>query len=281
MRFIPKELKENVNISPRSLLKEFFLLLCATLGIVLIIYIGLGFAVDLVVPKLPPGIETKLGEIYSRAYEDKGDKTAAGIKLQKLLDTLIEELPSREPPYKVHLVHDPMVNALALPGRNIVVFSALIKEVESENGLAFILAHELGHFANKDHLRGLGRTLVMLTISTALLGADNTVTKFLLNSLQNVEMKFSQRQERMADSFGLDLLSKKYGHVAGTVDFFERMSKKEGRGQFLYYFATHPHPEVRLKAIKKQIHEKGYLVKEKIPLDESFLDISYLSSSTE
>ena len=100
-----------------------------------------------------------------------------------------------------------------------------------------------------------------------------------MNSLLNVEMKFSQRQEKMADLWALDLLNNRYGHVSGAADFFEKMSKKEKKGRILYYFAPHPYPENRVKTLEEQIQEKGYLVlvKEKIPLDEVFKDIPSVS----
>jgi Zn-dependent protease with chaperone function len=130
----------------------------------------------------------------------------------------------------------------------------------------------LGHFANGDHLRGLGRMLVLLTISTAISGSDNFVNEFLMNSLLNVEMKFSQKQEKMADLFALDLLNKKYGQVAGATDFFEILGDRDPKSRFLYYFATHPHPHDRVKALEKMIKSKGYLLKEKHPLDKAFRD---------
>lgn len=274
MKYTPKELKENVNISRTSPIREFFLLLGGVLGVILIVYIALGFAVDIVVTKLSPEIEQSLGRLYSKIYENT-EETTTGIQLQEILDGLAKELPKGELQYKVHLVANSLINAMALPGGNIVVFSGLIKEVKSENELAFVLAHELGHFANRDHLRGLGRRLVLLTISIALLGGDSSAANFLMNSLLNVEMKFSQHQEKMADLWALDLLNRRYGHVSGATDFFEKMSKKEKKGRILYYFATHPYPENRVKTLEEQIREKGYLVlvKEKIPLDEVFKDI--------
>lgn len=278
MKYTPKELKENVNISRTSPIREFFLLLGGVLGVILIVYIALGFAVDIVVTKLSPEIEQSLGRLYSKIYENT-EETTTGIQLQEILDGLAKELPKGELQYKVHLVANSLINAMALPGGNIVVFSGLIKEVKSENELAFVLAHELGHFANRDHLRGLGRRLVLLTISIALLGGDSSAANFLMNSLLNVEMKFSQHQEKMADLWALDLLNRRYGHVSGATDFFEKMSKKEKKGRILYYFATHPYPENRVKTLEEQIREKGYLVlvKEKIPLDEVFKDIPSVS----
>ncbi len=271
MKFIPKEIRDNINISSQSPLKEFFLLLSALLGIIILVYIALGFTVDLIVPKLPPGVEMRLGRMYSRIYESKKDKKnmEAEIELQTILDGLVKEATFNQS-FEVHLVSNPRANAVALPGGNIIVTTALIKEIDSENELAFVLAHELGHFANRDHLRGLGRGLVFLTISTVLFGADSSVSQLLENSLQNVEMKFSQKQERKADLFGLELLNKRYGHVTGAIDFFQKMKKKEKGGRFLYFFATHPHSLDRINALEREIASKGYLVAESIPLKKIF-----------
>jgi predicted Zn-dependent protease len=276
VKYSPKEVKGNVNISRTSPLRELFLLLGGVLGIIVLVYIALGLAVDLIVPHLPPGIEQNLGRIYSRIYYDK-DRTPAEIRLQKILDELVEVHPvihgRQKPPFnvKVHLSAQSTINAMALPGGNIVIFTGLIKEVESQNELDFILAHELGHLANRDHLRGLGRGLVLTTISAILLGKDSSVTGFLTNSLINVEMKFSQHQETQADLWALDALNRKYGHVSGAVDFFGRISKNEKRGRLLSYFATHPYPENRIANLEDQIQKKGFMLLDKNPLDKEFL----------
>ncbi len=271
MRYRAKELKNNVNVSRTSPLKELFILLGGVFGIIIAVYIALGFAVDLIVPKLPPSIEESLGKLFSGIYENT-EQTPAGERLQMILDKLSDKDIDGGPYYKVHLVLSPEINAMALPGGNIVMYSGIIKEFESENELAFVLAHELGHFDNRDHLRGLGRGLVLFTISATLLGADSTATNFIMNSMTNIEMKFSQRQEKAADISALELLNRKYGHVAGATDFFEKMSKKDKKGRILYYFATHPYPEDRINALKKEIKEKGYQVKKKIPLDLEILN---------
>ncbi|UCD58593.1 MAG: M48 family metallopeptidase [Candidatus Hydrogenedentota bacterium] len=263
MKYTPREVKGNVNISRTSPIKEFFLLLGGTLAVVLVIYAGLGLAVDLIVPKVPVEIEQHLGRFYSEAYENANQTTEAA-RLQRLLEELVRELPEDERRYRVYVVPNSKENALALPGGNILVFSDLIEEAESENELAFVLAHELGHFANRDHLRGFGRRLVLVTISAALLGQDSSITEFLMNSLLTVEMKFSQHQEKAADLWALDLLNKKYGEVAGATDFLERIVQEEKRGRFSYYFATHPHPQGRVKALEEHIKREGYLTKKSL-----------------
>ncbi len=231
MKYTPKELKGNVNISHTSPIREFFLLLGASLTSILLIYLVLGFAVNLIVTRLPSSVEENIGSIILQRFENRNN-ASAGVHLQKLLDDLLREYPHGETHFQAHLLTDNNANAMALPGGNIIVFSALINEVQSENELAFVLAHELGHFANRDHLKGVGRMLVVLAITTTLFGADNFLNNILINSLINVEMKFSQKQEKDADFFALELLQKKYGQVAGATDFFEKLGKKDKRAVF-------------------------------------------------
>ncbi|MGA1871597.1 MAG: M48 family metallopeptidase [bacterium] len=268
MKYIPKELKGNVNISPKSPLKEFFYLLVSLLGILLGIYIILGFMIDLIVPRLSPDVEKRLGTFFSQLYESN-DEIGTKKELQRILDDLTKELSSEKGPYKIHLVPDPQVNALALPGNNIIIFTALLKEIESENELAFVFAHEIGHFANRDHLRGFGRMLVLFAISASVLGQDSSITDFLHHSLVNTEMQFSQRQEKMADLYALDLLNRRYGHVAGALEFLEKMAAKETRSRLSYIFASHPYPPERIETLKQSIEENKYSVKETIPLKDS------------
>jgi predicted Zn-dependent protease len=274
MKFIPREIKTNVNISPTSPVKDFFELVIKILGFILVIYVGLGFAVDYIAPRISTNTELRLGKLFSARFEKK-ERTPAELQLQQILDELVKKSQGLPPfNYKVYLEESKDVEALALPGGNIVVLSALLKEVDSRNALAMVLAHELGHFYHRDHLRGLGRSLVFLLISSTLLGSDSSASKVVTNAVTNAEMRFSQVQEKAADLYALDLLNKTYGNVAGTTDFFEKMLRKEKLWSFFYIFASHPYPASRITAIKENIKLKGYVIGQKIPLAVEIQEVS-------
>ena len=126
--------------------------------------------------------------------------------------------------YKVHVVSENIMNAIALPGGNIIVYTPLLNKMGSENELAFVLAHELGHMHNRDHLKKLGRTLVLGYGSSVIFGKDNYITTIITNSLIKAEMRFSQEQEQQADLYAVDLLNKSYNSVSGSIEFLERIS---------------------------------------------------------
>lgn len=250
MKYTPKILTENVNAPPSSPLRDFFVLGGGLLLIVVGGYVLLGWTVDLIVPYVPVSVETKLAGAFSKRFAHQGE-TPEEADLQSLLDTLAMAIPIHPNPYRVTITKAKTANALALPGGRIVIFSKLLEEAESRREIAFVLAHELGHFAHRDHFRGIGRALIMIALSSVFMGNDNFIANFFASQVQNAEMKFSQRRELAADRYALELVRKVYGSTEGSLAFMKKLKNKEKRGKLVYYFASHPHPEIRLKALRR------------------------------
>jgi predicted Zn-dependent protease len=267
MKYTPHEIRENVNVSKISPLKEFIILTFGIAGFLIGLYILLGLALDLVIPQISPELEDYLSELFAHLYQDEEKNSPASIELQQLLNELAAGMDRTEGNYQIHLVPHSTINAMALPGGHIVIFSGLLEHIESENELAMILGHELGHFNNRDHLRGLGRGLVLMFLSSVTLGIDSRVSQILQAMLVNTEMKFSQKQELQSDLWGLQYIMQKYGHAGGATDFFRRLGEKEKRGRLAYFFATHPFPDKRVQALDSLIREKAYPVLDTEPLN--------------
>lgn len=266
MEYTPKRITGNVNISKTSPIREFLILVLGIGGALVALYMVLGLALNLVVPRLSPELEDHLSGLFAGYYADEDPSSPAQESLQGILDRLVSQGAHSERAYRVHVVPNPLVNAMALPGGHIVVYTGLLDKVESENEVAMVLGHELGHFKNRDHLRGLGRALVLMALSTATLGIDSQVSKILQTLLVNTEMKFSQKQELLSDVWGLELLTGVYGHAGGATDFFKRMSQEDKHGPVAYFFATHPYPKKRVLSLESMIQEKDYELLETIPL---------------
>jgi len=265
MKYTPRRIRENVNISKTSPLREFFVLIFGITGVMVGIYILLGLSLNLVLPRISTTMEDRLAVFSSSYYSGEEKSSPLTQRVQNLLDRLVAAGNIHDRKYRVHILPQETVNALALPGGHIVIFKGLLDQVASENELAMILGHELGHFRNRDHLRGLGRGLVIVFLSNALLGSDSGATRLLENLLVDTEMRFSQRQEMKADVLGLNLLVKLYGHAGGAVDFFRRISMEKKTGPMAYLFATHPYPEKRIRSLEYLIEEKSYPVRKVRP----------------
>lgn len=267
MRYTPKNIEENFNVSRGSRVAE---LLRLTIGLVIMvfgIYLLLGFTVDLIVPYISPKLERSL---FKDNYKSKSYKTKTpdAIYLQKILNKLTANLDEKEKSdYQILFSENDELNAFALPDGKILVYKGLLKQAESENELAFVLAHELGHFAHRDHLKGLGRRLVLIFVSSLFFSSDeNPVNKIFRQSLSITHLKFSQKQESNADLYGLALLNKTYGHVGGAADLMDRLKQGEKNSLFLPFVSTHPPSAERSKMLQQTIQKHHYQLKKKFPI---------------
>lgn len=264
MKFTPKELMENVNVSATHPLAEFAWLVGGLAAVIVGIYLLLGVTADLAAARMSPEMEGWLGERALAAFDEAPDP-ALDLRLQALLQALPTDSPVRHSRFRVHLVKSETVNAAALPGGHIVVFSGLLQKVRSENELSMVLAHELGHFAHRDHLRGLGRGLGFAVVVQLLLGANSAGAEFVSNLSLPLMARYSKAQEIAADEFAVDLTAARYGHAGGCSDFFTRLAAETG-GTLPYLLASHPHPADRIARIDERIRRRGYPLQPVEPL---------------
>ena len=266
MKFTPRQPGINVNVTPTHPLKELAILAGGLLTIVVGVYLALGLAVDLMVPRLSMELEKKLAGAFIGRLVETDPVADTTRSLQALVDRLQDRCAPLPYTITVHVKESDAVNAAALPGGHMVVFTGLLAEMASENELAFVLAHELGHYAHRDHLRGLGRALVLMTASTVLLGADNSINGMIGQGMVLTELSFSRKQETQADEFALETLFCHYGHVTDATSFFSKIPKDGDPGRFGHYFASHPENRRRIGHLEDLARERGYPAGKPLPL---------------
>jgi len=180
--------------------------------------------------------------------------------VNEILKRLSQHYPESPYTFRVEIDDSEFMNAMALPGGLIVLTAGLLDAVETENELAFIIGHELGHFQNRDHIRALGRGVIlgMLFVATSGSGAGS----YYGASVSDLALRgFSRSQEASADKFGLGIAHKEYNHVADSWRFFERID--EGEGEFpdlMTYMSTHPSPDDRVDALIMLAGENGWSI---------------------
>jgi len=275
LKYTPKDIPEGINASREHPLRELGILLGGLIGLIALVYVVLGFVANYYAERMSPEMEKKVAEIMGVPLSQVLWQTNEIDKeIQKIADEMSAHLPRRNYSYQVHLMCNPQINAFAFPGGKIILLRGLVEAVKSKNELAMIIGHEIGHFQHRDHLRGLGRSLVLVValsfISSVTEGAAGSFVDFTGNF---VSQKFSQAQESAADEMGAELLNKTYGQVGGMEDFFvhlmtEPLAKKGTRhpGKIRSWFLSHPHPEVRIEKLQNLAEEKQWRRGPKAPL---------------
>jgi predicted Zn-dependent protease len=256
VRFVARTPREGINVSDEHPLVEAATLTFGLAGVLIAIAAFIVFFVDIVVSFVSPQTEADLFADWDFARFISSD-VAAAPEVQSLAQRLQRHWPDSPYQFSVSLIDEPRLNAFALPGGTILVTRGLIDAVDSENELAFVLAHEIGHFRNRDHLRQLGRGFAFGLVLLAVAGTDGG---FATSSvLDGAARSFGRRQESAADRFALELLYAEYGHVAEAWRFFERQSDHESRlRNIAAYFATHPASEGRTEELRRSAAANGW-----------------------
>jgi Zn-dependent protease with chaperone function len=262
--FHPSLPEDGVNVSRVHPLREAALLTAGVVALGAVLVIAVAVAIDLVVPHLSPDLEVR---IFSPSWlidgeSDEGEETDPRLRAARELLGRLERHWSGHPyRFRLGVWSDERPNAVALPGGWIAVTEGLLEGVRSENELAMVLGHELGHFHNRDHLRGLGRGVAVALFTSALAASGaGTASQLAGVAGQLAQRAFDREQELAADRFALALVAAEYGHVVGASDFFQRQSEYEvepGRG-IAGYFSTHPLSAERIEALANVAAERRW-----------------------
>lgn len=274
MRFQPKTPKEGINYSSENPLKEVLILVAGVSLVAGFIFFCVGQAIELAIPRIPSRWESKVFQGLGEWLETDGG-TEPHTELQGLADQLAAAWPERPYAFRVFVSKEKEPNAFAVPGGRIVVTRGLLEQAESENEIAFVLGHELGHFRGRDHLRGIGRRTAFALLRVAIGSATGLggYQGFALTE-RLTEASFSREQETNADEFGLSLVEAVYGHVEGAFDFFEREADISTGAELSGWVSTHPLSARRIAELEDLARERGWsLSGEKKPLlDSNSLD---------
>ncbi len=267
--------EQNDNVSHNHPLKEFAILLSGVSGFLLLVFWLLSLLVDWAAGYISPEMEARIfSPVHTSGGEVLGkEDDPRQAELQRLVDALGSCVEVGYP-LKINLVKSETPNAFAVPGGRIVVLSALLDKVQSENGLVYILAHEMAHFKNRDHLRGLGRQLVLTALSALLTGVGSDLTQLFTPTVQFGWSRYSRERESMADRTALHALHCSYGHVGGATEFFEAMKpEEEGKDVIkMLYFSSHPEAVQRINDLYRWASSSGFPVQKVRPLPAILTD---------
>jgi predicted Zn-dependent protease len=165
-------------------------------------------------------------------------------------------------PWTFRVMRGRDVNAVSLPGGFIYATEGLLRFVESDDELAFVAAHEVGHVAARHHVTMIERYFAASIIIQLLLGVDPTAGQIADIVSFFLTRGFSREHEFQADRLGV-LYTHQAGYdAAAGLPFMRRLRDAEGRdpSQFEVLFRTHPALADRIVRVREQLLQLGYKV---------------------
>jgi predicted Zn-dependent protease len=172
----------------------------------------------------------------------------------RALRTMVDRLSAhaRLPgPVDVKVIDSKVENAFALPGGRIIFMSALIEKAQSADEVAGVLAHEMGHVANRDAMRGIIHAGGISFVIGSMLGDFTGAGALLVASRYLLTSRHSRSVEAQADGFAIDVMTKAGGDVKALGRFLRRVAEQPGERQ-MEILQTHPVTADRVAEIDRR-----------------------------
>lgn len=180
-----------------------------------------------------------------------------------LKDAIVEVLPLKyqDYPWEIVVFEEDVINAFALPGGYMGIYTGLLKLAENEHQVAAVMGHEIGHVIAEHGGERLSSNMLMtgvLVVTDVALSSRSNENRMLImaglgvGAQLGVMLPFSRRHETEADLIGIDLMAKAGFDPNEAVRLWELMGE-QSKGAPPELLSTHPSSKTRVKDLSKQI----------------------------
>lgn len=241
-------------------------------GLILVfLFFGLWFLMDKVdwinlfrIEKLTFETEQKLGNVFWDAIiktENELTEKEVVLAVDNMLSKVCIANNISTTNIKTHLIRKDEVNAFALPGGHLIIYTGLINKAENPEELLGVMCHELAHIelqhVKKKLLKEIGLS-VLLSITTGNAGSEiiqETVKQLSSSS-------FDRRLEKEADIKSVDYLIAANVNPKPFSDFLNRIAEDNSEmDKNFSWISTHPDSKERARYILEysQKHKRQYV----------------------
>jgi predicted Zn-dependent protease len=218
--------------------------------------------------------DSQMDQMGVQAFEQLKQQTPldadpeTNARVKRVADRITKAAESQTPVrnWEVRVFNDPSPNAFALPGGKIGVNSGIFSLAKTDDQLATVLGHEVGHVIAKHGAERMSEQVAAqggLAIVAAFLGGggDSTRKAIILGALGlgtqvGILLPFSRTQESEADAIGLDLMARAGFDPMQSLEFWKNMiAASKGSSKPPAFLSDHPPDEERVAALEKRMPE--------------------------
>lgn len=172
---------------------------------------------------------------------------------------LVKQCKRKNIPYTFSIVDSNDINAYAVPGGFIYINLGLIRAVENESELAFVIGHEIGHIVGQHSMKRLTQVYGLEILKQIILDDDSSkLTNLVADILAaGLLFRYSRDNERESDFYGVNNVYDTGISPEGGISFFETLQKLQHRkpSALEKLISTHPIHSERISNVQNQIKE--------------------------
>lgn len=190
--------------------------------------------------------------------------------------------------YTFKVIDDKDVNAFSLPGGFVYVYKGLLDHAQSDDELAGVIAHEIGHVSHH-HAMQLLRTqqkeqlkAIIALLAGAAVGADAGNWAFVANLISMAKLSsYGQKAEFDADRTAVAYLAETNYSPVGMLTFMERLARDELRKPEINYgiFATHPPSKQRAREMIDELEKRGIPINRRLVTSYMHVEVKPVENS--
>lgn len=216
---------------------------------------------------LPIETEESIGDLLINSYLNSNvlvNDSVVVNAIDIISARLLNSIDSTSFYYRFYVIENSEVNAFAFIGGNIIIYTGLLKNADSPEEVAAVLAHEIGHIEKRHVSDMLIQKIGLAVLLSILTGGDSSLLIEIIEL--SASNKFSRLHEEEADDFGLDLLEKSKISPNNMAKFFKKVKKQSTLNyeEKIEILSTHPDTD---KRIRKSLRYKTKNDFESLPFD--------------
>lgn len=179
------------------------------------------------------------------------DKEAAE-RIEEIGQRLAQVSDRQDYAYHFFLVESEELNAFTIPGGNIYFFTGLLEHMDTDDQIASVLAHEIGHCSAKHTVKkyqaALGYSLIGSLVLSGMESASQQVAQMSSDVVMNLVFSaYGRRDEFEADRLGLKYMVLADYDTQGMIETFEILKQESRDAGPSLILRSHPYLEDRIK----------------------------------
>ncbi|MCP4258820.1 MAG: M48 family metallopeptidase [Planctomycetes bacterium] len=206
--------------------------------------------------------QSKISKDFSKTQMVKrvGNRIQKAVEQYCAQNNLSDKLQGYQ--WEINLIEDDQLNAWAMPGGKMVVYTGLLKVAQSEAGLATVMGHEIAHVFAKHGAERMTQGLLVnlggMALSEALANRPEQTKNLFMQSYGvgtqvGVVLRYSRVHETEADHLGLIFMAMAGYNPNEAVNFWQRMSVAKQGSKQIEILSTHPADSTRINNLQKLI----------------------------
>ena len=204
---------------------------------------------------IPQDLEMELGRNVSQQFSAERSTDRA----DSLLNTFGKQLDfNSEYPLQLHVLHSDEINAFAVPGGNIFVYSGIIEKMDSYEQLVALLGHESSHVEKRHSLKSICRSAASGIFIAVMFGNVSGVASGIASQADEFrQLQYSRELETEADLEGLRFMRRNRIDQRGMLDLLRLLeSASEKMPELMKYLSTHPDTAERIRNVDANLDEE-------------------------